>query len=143
MEATYHQDFAGNCIETPSDQCLSADLGPESFDCSGFVLQAIQDVMGAQSGQPSSGIRHVRDMWEAAKTTTYPFRLVEPADGTLIVMRRSYKIRNETVSIPGHIGILTSTENMTFLHASPAVGRVEERPLRTTSTILGGIAIEL
>jgi hypothetical protein len=90
-----------------------------------------------------SDIRHVRDMWDAALSATYPFQAIEPTAGALIVMRRNYKIRDKTVSIAGHIGILTDAESLTFIHASPATGRVEERPLRTTQSLLGGIAVEL
>lgn len=97
------------------------------------------------TGSPlvGNGLRHVRDIWQAALSDTPPFRLSELAVGSLAVTARTYTIGGGRVIMPGHVGIITDRESLTLLHANPAAGVVEERPIRDIQTILGGIALEL
>lgn len=103
------------------------------------MLRALSDVAGASVADTS--IRHVRDIWQAALAGTSLLRVTELAVGTLAVTAHTYTVRGERVTIPGHIGIITDLENLKLLHANPSAGVVEERPLGSVNTILGGIAL--
>jgi hypothetical protein len=137
--AVYHQDFAGDCYQSPSEKCYADGLGPDVFDCSGFIVRTICDVTGLDIAK--RGLRHVRDMWEAAQAGEYSLTTTTCAPGSIIVTERVYDFGRR----PGHIGIITSlaTELPTFIHASPSAARVEERPLLRLDTTLGYMTISL
>jgi len=97
--------------------------------------------MGADITQ-FNDVRHVREMWESAAKEKHPFLLGEFAVGNLLVTARTYSINGELTAIAGHVGIITNVDVPSFIHASAEAGRVEERPLRTLSTVLGCIAIK-
>jgi|GEM_PF-1405522 len=146
----YHQTFAGNCIENPGDRCFDSGLGPDVFDCSGFILRVICDVTG-QDVRDLANVRHVRDMWRAAgEAGNAMFQVADLATlvpGNLVVTRRIYDVDGEVVEMPGHIGIVTdaSVEPPRFIHASTfnREGQVKERQMLTSATIIGAIAVDL
>lgn len=87
-------------------------------------------------------MRHVREIWTAAQNNKEPFAFGELAVGSLIVTARTYTLGNERVKIPGHIGIITDAKYPSFIHASAKAGKVEERPLRSFSTLIGYVAMK-
>lgn len=104
----------------------------------------LSEVTGGPLDKVSAETRHVREMWEASSTDTAMFRRVKELEiGNLLITRRRYHINDMAVAIPGHTGIITRLDPMHFIHASAESGLVEERPLYTTATILGGIAVHL
>lgn len=88
-------------------------------------------------------MRHVRDIWKSAQNGGNGFKNTGQQIGNLLVTRRSYTTNGVITNYPGHIGIITELtgEQITWIHASPPAGLVEERSLRTLSTILGSITV--
>ena len=78
-------------------------------------------------------------MWDRSDR----FAKVDVSVGSLLVTGRYYLIGAQTEYVPGHIGIVTGIERgeISFLHASPRAGLVEERPLMTTATMMGSITV--
>jgi hypothetical protein len=107
-----------------------------------LVLRAISEVVDVDVLDLAQRTRHVRDIWQATTTAAEPFNVAELAVGRLLVAKRQYAIHGEPTVVPGHVGIITALGDMpTFIHASPVTGRVEERPLKRLSTIIGSIAV--
>lgn len=141
QDAVYHQNFAGNCIENPSEYCLSGGLGPKKFDCSGLIIRSLCDLLDCTI--ETDGLRHVRDMWRSAEEHTAYMR-ASLAVGVLAVMRRRYMIDGIPTEIPGHIGVVSSVEDeVTIIHANPRNGKVEQSILRDQTNVMGYIALNL
>jgi hypothetical protein len=141
-ESVYHWGFAGNCLEAPSEDCFSSGIGPDVFDCSGLIIRSICDVQGVEPFKRSNGTRHVRDMWQAAESGNQFVRTTELEIGSLLVTHRSHMIHGKPVSLPGHIGVISELGVAPkIIHASAAVGEVEERALKTQHTVLGTLAV--
>lgn len=136
-ETIFHQRFAGNCIEAPSERCFTNGLGNMALDCSGLIVRSICEVNDWDAHDISriNDWRHVRNMWQLGQDGSQLFEPSELAVGALVVTRRHY--------IPaGHIGIITAiTPDIRFIHASANLGIVEERPLRSRSAVLGYLAV--
>jgi hypothetical protein len=137
-DAIYHQDFAGNCIEFPSDNCFSDGIGPQAFDCSGLIVRSMSDVLDVDPIICMKDLRHVRDMWRAAYCEQDDtFDMAELAVGALLVTRRRYDIGGESTIIPGHIGIITDAGGgLGIIHTNLRRGRVEETALPPLDTAL-------
>lgn len=142
--AIYHQRFAGNCFEQPSAECLVAGMGPASFDCSGLIIQSASDVLGVSTTDWPADLRHVRDLWSLAPASNGTHEAPQLTVGSLAIMKRQYDIAGQRQVVPGHIGIISdiSHEAVTFIHANPEKGVVEERPLRTLTTLMGAMSLD-
>jgi|GEM_PF-5277555 len=120
------------------------------FDCSGFVLTAIADVLGCDK-ECFTDIRHCRQLYHLAAVE----RLAEGMSGDphqyigkLAIMQRRWTMDDGSEqAVPAHIGIITGVtdNNMPILleaQASKPYKSVVERPLLTTQTTVGILAIE-
>lgn len=123
---------------------MSIGIGSESFDCSGLVIASISDVLGVSATDWPSDVRHVRDMWYAAEAGKYRYHATELAIGSLVVTTRSYRTGKDTITIPGHIGVVTRYDgaNGRFVHASAPEGLVIESPFEAFSKTLGCITLK-
>ena len=144
-EAVFHQQFAGNCYETPSDKCLSAGIGPKAYDCSGLAIASICDVLGKPVGSWPAGMRHVREIWHvASQATTEPiFTQTGYEEGALLIFRRVYDVHGYKEVVAGHLAIasLIQGDAVTYLHANSNMGTVEERELRSPHSVLGSVLV--
>jgi cell wall-associated NlpC family hydrolase len=119
----------------PTERCLEDGLGPDIFDCSGFILRVLSDVADLDLGELAQQYRHVRDMWQDSAENPLFCRISSAtptnlAAGGLLVTARRYTIGGQYRAIPGHIGIVTEGgEAPSFIHASAESGLVEERSL--------------
>lgn len=120
------------------------------FDCSGFVLTAIADVLGCGT-ERFRGMRHCRQLYNLADVERLdegmsgdPYQYI----GKLAIMRRRWTMDDGSESaVPAHIGIITGVaeNNMPMLleaQASKPYRSVVERPMLTTQTTVGVLAIE-
>ena len=92
--------------------------------------------------EQTTGLRHVRDIWQSALSQAGPFRIGRLSVGSLLITHRQYTINGERTIVPGHIGVITNVDDsLSFIHASPIAGKVEERPLKTLQTIVGCVEV--
>lgn len=85
--------------------------------------------------------RHVRDIWDQAEVSER-FRRVGIKVGSFLITRRKYEYDDgKKIEVAGHIGLITDVteETIVWIHASPPIGRVEERQLKTAATIMGAV----
>lgn len=138
----YHQHFAGNCFEAPSERCFEDGLGPIFFDCSGFIVRVLCDVTGADIAAQAKGARHVRDMWRLAEQGEGLFAAASEHDGHILVTSRCYTLHGQPTVVPGHVGFVTRGQGeATFIHADPLRGSVQEIPLAAAHSALGYVAL--
>lgn len=141
----YHQHFAGNCFENPSNRCLVEGIGPSQFDCSGLVIASICQSLGIPTKSWSHRLRHVRDIWQEANepSGSSVFVKIEPQIGSLLIFRKFYTIEGERQEVAGHIGIVTHVEGdkLKYIHANPAKGVVEESEATFHQRILGAVML--
>lgn len=48
-----------------------------------------------------------------------------------------------TLYVPGHIGTITNTTELTFIHTDTQRGKVTERPVRSLEFAIGYIAVDI
>ena len=115
----------------------------EQFDCSGFVIHAISNVLGHDAASWPRELRHSRQMWQDAGSYTQGFEPAEMQAGSLLVMRRVWNCADGQVRfVPAHVGIVTdfaADGTPVLLHAQAGCGAVIERPMKTTENVMGAI----
>lgn len=143
--AIYHQNFAGNCFENTGEACWANGIGKAPFDCSGFVITAICDAAGVDTGRWPQVVRHVRDFWDVASEGLCDMRQTSQQVGGLWVTSRHYTLQGERRKVAGHIGVITevTSDALEILHASPKRGKVETKrlSLATAARSLGTIML--
>lgn len=122
---------------------MAEGLGPDSFDCSGLAIQTVSELLGEPILSLAEGLRHVRDIWSDANHSQARFKIGHLAVGAFVVTKRQYEIQGQSLSIAGHVAIVTSlsSDRIDIIHANPSVGCVEERPIRTLETVLGYVSL--
>jgi hypothetical protein len=115
-------------------------MGPEIFDCSGFIVRSVCDVKGVDVSAWPTGMRHVRDMW---KTSGRPLKnLATLTVGDILVEEYTYISQDKTR--PGHIGIVVASgEEPLWLHASPKQEKVLISEVPTDAKLLGTVSVNL
>jgi hypothetical protein len=74
-------------------------------------------------------------MWQDAKETQQKFKRVATLGrSALLVTRRRY---GDLYRIPGHIGIITNAQPLTFIHTDDRRLHVVERPIRSLEFEVG------
>ncbi|MDZ7744444.1 MAG: NlpC/P60 family protein [Candidatus Saccharibacteria bacterium] len=139
--AIYHHFVAGDCIALPRENCPEIGIGPDEFDCSGFVIKSICDVKGLRPSDWPDQVRHVRDMWNDAQTEQVMFKQSALEAGALLITQKYYDIGDQQTEMPGHMGIVLTVEDETvrYIHASAKRGRVEICKRRIPTSYMGAI----
>lgn len=143
--AVYHQDFAGNCFEQPTERCLQAGLGPDQFDCSGLVIRATCDVLGIDVTDWPADMRHIREMWGIANGDQLGMTTTELARGALLTIAHRYNLTEQLHfrNVAAHAGFITNTRcGIRYIHASPFSGIVKEGPVMSPDSILGAMTLD-
>ena len=125
-------------------RCWDDGVGP-AYDCYGLLIRSYCDVTGIDPNLWPEGYRHVRDAWQhALQVGDIMSQLDGPHEGTLPVFYRRYTIHGSSQVVPAHIGVVSGMSadgDITYIHANPRRGIVEQVQLHTTDRLLGFIAL--
>ena len=139
-----HQEYSPDCWLSPETlpACMEIGLGPEQFDCSGFVLRTLADVTGYEI-EPE--FRHSRQIWADAQAGQRLFVPADEAVGNLAVYAHVWDTPEGPKAVPAHVSIVTamSADGQTrVVHSRTAENRVAETIINR-ERIIGFVAIRV
>jgi hypothetical protein len=121
---------------------MEIGLGPDEFDCSGFVLRTLAEVCGTQI-DPT--VRHSRQIWHDAGTQQRLFVPAGEVVGSLAVFQYRWDTPLGTQQVPAHIAVVSGISlsgGTRVLHSKFSEGRVIETPIQR-KRLLGFVACRL
>jgi len=110
---------------------MEIGLGPNEYDCSGFIISAISLVVGREANGWRSDLRHIRQMY----ATGHELLQFQPRIGDILILGRSYDFDCGKKLVPAHGGVITESgrAELAFLHAQASIGRVIRNRLASDS----------
>jgi hypothetical protein len=143
-----HASAVRSCWTELTEECFRTGLGPESFDCSGFVIACLSESCSRPLDAWRRDVRHVREFWSGG-TPTIGSR-VEVADaqaGDILISQRIIRVEGVRDLFPCHTSIVTGNNRelpLRCIGTSHETGFVVETEVSEfqRGRLLGAIALD-
>lgn len=152
-----HHRMVSGCREAARvpPECWEVGLGNPGYDCSGFIIAIASRVLGIPVDDWPRNERHVRDWWSTESTVFNQRPLSEEKvrqvqQGDILVSKRVYETDEGTITMPGHVSIVTKRATAdTLPHILSAntllqisIQEVIERPMVQLAPIMGSLTLK-